>query len=359
MLLNLHKYNRLDAEPFKIEHDDAPIWERSDETQALERYPSGYLDLLTWQSRRVRLIPEMSSQGDCIVKQVVIMKGNQFPDGYSLHEKEPMLSFRKVTKPNKGQDPWPALAFHKDRAIWRNSLSLFQSVAETSTKPKILNWLYELSDAGKISWNTTYNLTLSGLVSDRASISLWRHERLPLPLEYLAEENDNLIGTLKDSLSLAEDVGKLLGSGLIEIELSNKHGKKANQRVPSPLHLLASNILKPQQPENADKDVIKSLIDSLSPARPYWAQLGILFNELLVKLPEDKIDDEYGKIVLPWWAKEIRDAALDAFKEATSSFDRTGRMLKAVTTAENEFRYRLYDTLEPYLENNKKEVRND
>jgi hypothetical protein len=93
------------------------------------------------------------------------------------------------------------------------------------------------------------------------------------------------------------------------------------------------------------------LIESLSPTRPYWAQLGVSFNELLLKLPQDKIDDEYGKKVLPWWAKEIRHAAMDAFSEATNSFDRTGRMLKAVTLAENEFQYRLFEMLKPYLKN--------
>ena len=337
LLLNLHKYNRLDAEPFQLESDDAPVWERSDETLAMDRYPKGYLDLLTWQSRRVRLIPEYNSSGDCIVKQVVIMKGNQFPSGYSLHEREPMLAFRKVLKPNKGQDPWPALAFYENRAVWRNSLSLFQSVAETSTKPKTLNWLYELSDAGKISWNDTRNLILSGLVSDRASIALWRQERLPLPLAYLAEENENLLGALKDALGLAEDVGKLLSLGFIKIEINDKKGKTIDKSSPSPLQLLASNILEPEQPEKADKDTIKALIESLSPTRPYWAQLGVSFNELLLKLPQDKIDDEYGKKVLPWWAKEIRHAAMDAFSEATNSFDRTGRMLKAVTLAKTNF----------------------
>jgi hypothetical protein len=208
-----------------------------------------------------------------------------------------------------------------------------------------------LSDAGKISWNDTRNLILSGLVSDRASIALWRQERLPLPLAYLAEENENLLGALKDALGLAEDVGKLLSLGFIKIEINDKKGKTIDKSSPSPLQLLASNILEPEQPEKADKDTIKALIESLSPTRPYWAQLGVSFNELLLKLPQDKIDDEYGKKVLPWWAKEIRHAAMDAFSEATNSFDRTGRMLKAVTLAENEFQYRLFEMLKPYLKN--------
>ena len=105
---------------------------------------------------------------------------------------------------------------------------------------------------------------------------------------------------------------------------------------------MASNIFKPDEPEKADKDAVKSFVDSLSPSRPYWAQLGISFYELVTRLPSDKSgENEYGKTVLPWWAKEIRQAARNAFEETTNSFDRSARMLKAVTLAENEFHIQL------------------
>src|SRR4030042_1009376 len=58
LMLNLHCYNRDDAEPFDMDKDDAPAWERNEETLTQDRFPKGYLDLLTWQNRRVKLHPE-------------------------------------------------------------------------------------------------------------------------------------------------------------------------------------------------------------------------------------------------------------------------------------------------------------
>lgn len=341
LMLNLHKYNRNDATPFKIERDDAPIWER-DDNLLREEQPKGLLDLLTWQSRRIKLIPEQDINGQTIVTQVVIMKGNQFPDGFYLHDKEPMLAFRNVLKPSKGQEPYPPLAFREEKALWRDSLSLFQSAENSKTNPKIIDWLSDLAGDDKIPWSTTFQLAIMGLVTSKAKVSLWRHERMPLPLKYLEEKNEHLLGKLRDALDVAESVGRLLGSGFVEVEITDKKGKRKHMPVPSPLLILASNILKPDEPEKADKDAVRSFADSLSPSRPYWAQLGISFNELVTQLPRDKTrENEYGKTVLPRWAKAIRFAALTAFEETTNSFDRSGRMLKAVTLAENEFHIQL------------------
>jgi CRISPR system Cascade subunit CasA len=341
LMLNLHKYNRNDAVPFEIDRNDTPVWEREENLLREER-PKGLLDLLTWQSRRLKLMPEQDNNGRTIVTQAVIMKGNQFPDGFYLYNKEPMLAFRKVLKPSNGQDPYPPLAFQQEKALWRDSLSLFKATENSKTKPKIIVWLSYLAEEDKIPWSNTYHLAVMGLVTSKAKVSLWRHERLPLPLKYLEEKNENLLGKLRDALDVAENVGRLLSSGFVEIEIKDKKGGRKNISVPSPLRILASNILKPDKPEKADKDAVSSFINSLSPSRPYWANLGISFNELLIKLPADKTEEnEYGKTVLSWWAKEIRQAACNAFEETTNSFDRSARMLKAVTLAENEFHNQL------------------
>ena len=71
----------------------------------------------------------------------------------------------------------------------------------------------------------------------------------------------------------------------------------------------------------------------------------------MIELAADKGPDgkTYGEKTLPEWAKEIRDAARDAFDETTRSLDRTGRTLKATSKAENEFKTRLYNILKPYI----------
>jgi len=352
LMLNLCAYNKGDERPFHAEKDDKPAWEKDDETKPEDRNLNGYFDLLTWQSRRIKFLAEADGTGEPIIRNVLIRKGNQFPDSYSLHDKEPMLTFLKA---KQGNDPWPPLKFQEEKTIWRDSLILFQSVEDKNARPKILEWLNDLVEDNLLPAFAVYNMDVVGMISDQASILLWRHERLPLPLKYLEEKNENLLGKLRDALEVAESVGRLLGSGFVEIEITDKKGKRKKLSVPGPLRILASIILKPDEPEKADKDAVRSLVDSLSPSRPYWAQLGISFNELVTQLPGDKTgENEYGKTVLPWWADKVRQAAWAAFNETTGSLDRTARMLKAVTLAEDSFNNHLNRILKPYLNTEKK-----
>ncbi|MDY6916487.1 MAG: type I-E CRISPR-associated protein Cse1/CasA [Chloroflexota bacterium] len=331
LMLNLHKYNLADEEPFAMEKDDAPCWERDEETLATDRQPKGYLDLLTWQSRRIRLIPQKDDNGDTVVKQVVIMKGYQFPDGYSLSKREPMLAFRKIRNPGKGQEPWLPMAFQEERALWRDSLALLQSIQEERARPKMLSWLADLSANGLLHQSATYHVAMSGLTTDRANISMWRHERLPLTLKYL--EGERLIAKLKEALDLAEGVGRLLGPGFVEVQ-----GETKKPKVPSPMWTLAQEVLPKDQKGKVDPNAVRALVDSLSPTRSYWASLGISFNHLVTALPDDESPDgEYGASVLPWWADEVRKAARRAFREAIDSLDHNGRWLRGITVAEDSF----------------------
>jgi CRISPR system Cascade subunit CasA len=343
LMLNLCAYNTTDEVPFHAEKDDKPAWEKDEDTKPKDRNVNGYIDLLTWQSRRIRFLADVNGTGRLTIRNMLIRKGNQFPNNYSLYGKETMQTFIKA---KQGNDPWPPLSFHEEKSLWRDSMILFQSIEDKNARPKILDWLNDLVEDNYLPTSATYNMDMVGLISDQASILLWRHERLPLPLKLLEEKNENLLEKLRDALDVAESAGRLLGSGFVEIEITDKKGKSKNISVPSPLHILASYMLKPDEPEKADKNAVKSLVDSLSPSRPYWAQLGIFFNELLIRLPEDNTGGESGNTALPWWAKRIRQAACDAFEETANSLDRSARMLKAITLAENEFHTQLEKTLE-------------
>jgi CRISPR system Cascade subunit CasA len=325
LMLNLHHYNIEDEEPFPSEPDDAPVWERDDEIRAEERRPKGYLDLLTWQSRRVRLHPEQDRNGQTVVRKVVRMKGNQFPDGFILHNKETMLSFNKIDRPRQGQAPWLAVTFREDRALWRDSLTLFQSVHDKRARPRTLTWLNDLANNGIISSSSVYSLSLMGLTTNQAVVLLWRHERLPLPLKYL--EDENLVAMLERALNIAEEAGRLLDR-------------------------LAWNLSRLTIAPNAEKlnkeqsKEIRNFRDHLAPGRSYWSQLGVSFNHLLTRLAYDQKEDEHGEIVygvtaMPWWAREVRDAATEAFENTTRGLDRSARMLKAVIKADQIFRSQL------------------
>jgi CRISPR system Cascade subunit CasA len=146
LMLNLHKYNAEDSEPFEFDPDkDLPAWERNELTKPVDRYPDGYVDLLTWQSRRIRLQPEVDQNGQVVVKRAVMMKGYQFPDSFQRYNKELMVPFRKVLKAKEKESPWFAVGFDENKALWRDSLALFQSVAEKQSRPRMLEWLHDLA----------------------------------------------------------------------------------------------------------------------------------------------------------------------------------------------------------------------
>ncbi len=112
------------------------------------------------------------------------------------------------------QDPWPALALSEDRALWRDSLSLVETVRPNEVserpaeRPKTLTWISDLALESKLDRKATVPLDLIGLCTDRAKVLFWRHERLPLPLEYM--DKKPLLDKLREALKLCEDVAEAL-----------------------------------------------------------------------------------------------------------------------------------------------------
>jgi hypothetical protein len=119
-----------------------------------------------------------------------------------------MIAFIKNQKAKGDQEAWPPLRFQEGRALWRDSTALFQSANEERWRPETLQWLDDLSVDGHLERGLVLPVDVLGLRTDRAKVLFWRHERLPLPLEYL--HNDALVTALKGALSAAERAAKAL-----------------------------------------------------------------------------------------------------------------------------------------------------
>ena len=208
LLLNLHRYSASEGEPFPCTGSDLPAWEKECEPKAADRYPTGYLDLLTWQSRRVRLLAESTPDGQLAVSSVVIMKGEQIPEDWPLRGRETMLAFKKNPNAKGDQPAWFPVSHQPERAVWRDSLALVESMADQTTRPKTVDWLHDLVVIGYLPRRAVLSLDLMGLSTDQAKVLMWRHERMPLPLTYL--HNAPLVEQLGLSLSLAEQTATIL-----------------------------------------------------------------------------------------------------------------------------------------------------
>ncbi|WP_025745511.1 type I-E CRISPR-associated protein Cse1/CasA [Kallotenue papyrolyticum] len=319
LLLNLHQYDG-EEEPFPNQRDDRPAWERDTPTRAGDREVSGYLDLLTWQSRQARLFWEGDPER---VTRVAILKGWQFPRVGYRFGKETMLAFRANPNARGEQDPWPPLGFQEDRLVWRDSLVLFQSIHERHARPKILDWLARLVYDGILPPAAALSLELYGLASNQAKPLFWRHERLPLPTQYLHDES--LLTQLQIALDWAEQGKNVLNHAL---------------------QLLAERQLVPYPPPEGisrdDRERARQIAATWGAERDYWARLDLPFRRLLEGLPKDTgVIQPYGETLMPQWAATIHRAARASFDEVTRSLDTSGRWMRALAITEPMFLARL------------------
>jgi CRISPR system Cascade subunit CasA len=367
LLLNLHAYNPENGYPWSFNRAaDRPAWERADETRAGERRPDGYLDLLTWQSRRVRLLPEPDADGQPVVRRVVVMKGYQFPDGYVRKDAETMVAFRanRRAKPRMDppensppknrapdfranrrakprMDPWPQVGFQEERALWRDSLAFLQATDVDHARPKMADWLAELTESGAIGRTRSLRLDLLGLAADRAKLLFWRHERLTIQPRYLenSDEGKDLRTRVGQALDLAERVGRLLSRAYVDIEREGK-----TFPVPSPVRVLAKELL-------GSDEGVENIVAALGPERGYWSRLDLPFVELLRDLPEDTTKDSSdlpGAAVIERWSREVVRAAQEAFGQAVSGLEQSARGLRAIAIAERELERRLREAAAAY-----------
>ncbi len=329
LMLNLHRYHRKDGEPFAMDADDTPAWERDAETKAEDRRLKGYLDLLTWQSRRIRLHPTEEPGGTVTVRSVVVMKGNQFPDGFTRFGHETMLAFRINKKAKGTEDPTPVVSFQPEKALWRDSLTVLQAV-EDAKRPKILEWLATLAGHRVLDRAQTVPLVAYGLGSDRAKIFFWRTEQLPLPLAYLSD--GDLLARVRGALALAEQTGNVLRDAIREFARFIF--------VPDPPNDLRERDGLYRQ---RSKD-IAALRVALAPGRRYWAALDAEFSHFLIEQAKEGADRPPGEVgELPVgqafsdWGDAVRDAARDDFAAIVGGQDDSARVMKATVYARGYF----------------------
>jgi len=335
LCLNLVAYDGDDGQPWSFDPaEDLPAWERDSPTDAEDRHPDGYLDLLTWQSRRIRLIPE--TDGDRIfVARAVVMKGFGLSSTWKVTN-DPMVAFWKRPTAKPSESPWIPLTFDPARALWRNSLSLYQSTEAQTLRPKTADWIANLATDEILPQGTRYAIDALGLAIHpiRAVTMLWRHERLPLPLDLLRDTE--YAPLIAQALDAAEDAANQLRPGY---DKSRKQQRALQFFVDSLLGIASQTpIQRDRRPTTKGAEFLKSLgIDER-----YWSRLEAPFRDFIVALPADR------EGALEAWINRVEETARVAFEETMRSFDTSARALKAEALASRRFRRALADALAPY-----------
>jgi CRISPR system Cascade subunit CasA len=264
LLLNMIRIgdDQLHAIPTSDEERDMPGWEMEDPFQPRQT-PYGLFDYLTWHNRRVLFFPEWENRA-VVVRKMTEAPGlrmeNQFIDGVTI--RDPYQYYRQGS-----QGPL-VLRFNEDRAVWRDSASLFRFEGGADLPaPSNLTWLHTLYLMRKLEKKAAYRVNALGMAADKAKVLFYGDESLPLPSEYL--EDAARVANLQIALNKAESLSKTLFaavSGMAEIILSFDSDLKGSK---------------------PDAKMVDAMRSHLRGDRVFWSGLENGFYTLVQQIPSE------------------------------------------------------------------------
>jgi CRISPR system Cascade subunit CasA len=299
LALNLMRY--AEDVPLPLWPDDRPAWEMDDPFTPDRSMPRGYLDYLTWQNRRVLLLPEATTDG-VVVRQVTIAPALRLERDVL----DPMKHYHKDEK----RGPLPLL-FTESRALWRDSAALFRLHDEGYQPPRAFQWIAELVDEDHLSKSQTHRYLALGMSKKQAKVNFYRSERMPLPLDYLVRKES--VEALEKALAMAEGAARQLWGAT---------------------RTLAALILSPEADAESARQPAREDLDSLTQQwaveRRYWSRLEIPFRETMEALPGET------EGALERWHEILVRTAWRTFDQVTGNLGYDPGTLKAIVRARDQ-----------------------
>lgn len=302
LCLNLLRYDEDHPQDFPCLAEDQPAWEMDQPYLPERQTPKGYLDYLTWQNRRILLLPEGDAESP-VVGRMTVAPGLRL----EANKLDPFKHYRRDEK--RG---YLVLRFSEGRALWRDHAALFQLHNPSASRPPLnFDWVARLALDGSIEKHRTLSFMALGMANDQAKVEFFRHEHMPLPLVYF--ESEELVEWLANALSLAEEVntalswaGKWLAILLISPSLD---GHKWNE---------ISTIT---------RDEASNLYAHWAVERFFWGALELPFLNLLEMLPRSEDEAMEG------WKDTLKHTAWDALEHAAGQAGDSPQALRAAVRA--------------------------
>lgn len=307
LLLNMVRYDPRKEIPNMTKVSDTPSWER-EMKPAEDRVPEGYLDWLTWQSRKMLLFPE-DENGVIKVNQVIRTRGdsipNEFSDGSPSYYFDSMFAFRLNEKPTGTMKPWESLKFRTDKALWRDFFALFESAGgnERYRYSKVVTWVGNLVQDGFLE-DTVIPVAAFGMSKNQAKVEFWKQEGFSLPSQYLSDPD--LRGELQDVLAKVDKIGWWLASA----------GKK-----------LVSDVT--NRASSGPTDL----------TYPYWSAMEPKFREFVLALAVGKED-------MTQFLLEAKRVALDNYNRIGNSLGTSAKVMKTTALGGRNLARKINELLE-------------
>ncbi len=285
---------------------DACSWEQASPPRELpqssepRRRPYGYLDLLTWVSRRVELVGENG-----LVTGFINNVGQGLADDAPC---DPMVTYRRHEK--LGLLP---VGIDVERSFWRAADALFETARGSNVpfeRPRAIDMVSSVKAHDVLGGDTMFDVEVLGLAAEKSRIDAVRVERV-----------QTLARCFNDPDARTAVHGSL------------DRCREGVDALRTALFTYARAALAPagRDPDTGD---VRALVDSFNAVPAAWSALGLAFEEFLRGLG----DPERATNAFDFRA---RDIIKDAFRSATARPDTTARWLKARALAERSLRQKL------------------
>ncbi len=298
---NLLVYAPQDGRPEGVpaHEDDAPAWEQpplplelADKKKEMTRRPRGYLDLLTWQSRRIELV----SDGEQVTGFVRAV--GQGMDSEGIYD--PMVAYREDKK--RGVLP---IGMRKGRAFWRDSAAIFTRVGDKGRIPAAIGQTLEADvefdgEHGPLGMHRL-GIAVHGVLANKSRIDATRTEILWAAPEVLDGEGASVL-------------------------VATERADRAWLGLREALRTYARHVLSPGARE-PHKDDVGRLVKSFGAEAAVWSELGEHYAKFLVALGDDPMaarKDMLGACV---------DVARRGLERVLTEADQSGDALHAAAEA--------------------------
>jgi CRISPR system Cascade subunit CasA len=266
---------------------------RSDEPK---RIPRGYLDMLTWLSRRMELVHD----GTAVTGFV-----NAVGQGLDTKApRDPMVAYRRHEKFG-----WQPIGIDVDRAFWRDCGALFETARPDTAqfeRPRAIDLVADPL-ALEITGDSKYDIEVLGMAAEKSRVDAVRFERIQAHGRCF---NDPEAGSaVRDALAYAQRSVDVLNAATF---------------------VYARTALSPGE-RQPDAMAVRALTDSLGARPAAWSALGVTFDHLLGHLADDP------DAALAAFRLQARAVIEDIFRGVTARSDSTGRWLKARALADRSF----------------------
>ena len=325
LMLNLAEYDQA-SHP-----NDLPCWEREPSQGRGERTPTGRVDLFTWQGRRSRLFRALASDGSTWVDRAKLVPGFHVPLLWSPFKDESLQSFVLQSEAKPDERPWFQYRITPERAVWRDSSAIIHGIEgekRSKRQPLTFSWIAQLVWHGELPAGFHCRIGVAGFATHQQKVKLWRREELSVTAGLL--QDPRCQESLRSALQHADDTAYALSA--------------ATEK-------LAAEILSPSLDANAlskpDPTRVKQLAASLGTEMRYWSCLSIPFQAFLESLgASQQLSGEENQhsaqdVAFNSWKRSVRNAALDAFTQASSGVTQNVRGLRAQAIAETDLKRRL------------------